>query len=442
MAGTCVIEINDTGLIVADTAGIRTVSPGYAVLAGRDLIVGDAAFARARLDPRRAFDRFWESLDQQPLARPAGPAQSHADLAYFHLRTVWDECGGGDEVLLAAPATFDKHQLSLLLGIAHACQIPVTGLVAAPVAAAAAVDGSRPGLHLDAQLHRLTATRVELDEGLSLGAVDVLAQRGLSELRDLWAASIAERFVQVTRFDPLHQAQTEQLLYNRLPEWLTRLGMQATARLELPVGLRSYHIDLNCAVLADAAEGVYRLLVEAAAAAGTTPVLVSHRLAALPGLVERLTESCAVPPVVLPPEATTRAVLACADAIRSDPAAPAYVTRLPGPIADAQTPASSQSPAVGTKRPTHLLHRWRAYPINRAPLVLNASTPRIQRPNEAPGATVVARDNTALLQALKTAAVRLNGEPVSGQAPLTVGDRLCVGEGGEEMRLIVLADPG
>lgn len=439
MTGTCVIEINDAGLIVADTTGVRQVSPGYAVLAGRDLIVGDAACARARLDPRRTFDRFWERIDQQPLARPAGPAQSHADLAYFHLRALWDECGGGDEVVLAVPVTFDKHQLALVLGIAQACDIPVAGLVAAPVAAAVAVAGSQPRLHLDAQQHRLIATRIEADDGLRLGAVDVLAQRGLSDLRDLWAALIAERFIHATRFDPLHQAHTEQLLYDCLPEWLARLRTQATAQLKLPAGPRSYHIDLNRAALVDAADSVYRSLIEAAAAAGTALVLVSHRLAALPGLVERLTESCDVPPTVLSPEATTRAILAFADAIRSDPAAPAFVTRLPGPIADAW--ASSRSPAARTDRPTHLLHQWWAYPIDQAPLVLDASVPRTQRSRETPAAIVAVRDGAALLQAGETAGVRLNGEAVNGEASLAVGDRLSVGEDGEEMRLIVLVDP-
>jgi hypothetical protein len=439
--GTCVIEINDAGLIVADTTGVRIVSPGYAVLAGRDLIVGEAAYACSRLNPRRSFDRFWEQLDQQPLARSAGPAQSHADLAYFHLHAVWDQCGGDDEALLAVPVTFDKHQLSLVLGIAQACEIPVAGLVAAPVTAAAVVNGSQPRLHLDAQQHRLIATRIEADDGLRLGAVDVVAQRGLSELRDRWAALIAERFVQATRFDPLHQAHTEQLLYDRLPDWLAHLRTQATARLELPGRLRNYHIDVKRAALSDAADGVYQPLAELSAAAGKALVLVSHRLAALPGLVERLTESCAVPPTVLSPEATTRAILAHADAIRSDPVAPFFVTRLPGPIDGAQSPLSSQLLAARTVRPTHLLHRWRAYPIDQVPLVLGASAPRTLHPGETPAATVVVRDGAALLQAGEAADVRLNGQAVNGEAFLAVGDQLCVGEDGEQMRLIVLVDP-
>lgn len=441
MVRTCVIEINDAGLIVADTTGVRVVSPGYAVLAGPDLIVGDAAYTRARLDPRRTFDRFWERLDQQPLARAAGPAQSHADLAYFHLQAVWDESAGGDEALLAAPVTFDKHQLALVLGIAQACDIPVAGLVAGPVAAAAAVAGSQPRLHLDAQQHRLIATHIKADDGLRLGAVDVLAQHGLSELRDRWAALIAERFVHATRFDPLHQAHTEQLLYDRLPEWLARLRTQATARLELLAGPRSYHIDLSRVALVDAADSVYRSLVEAAAAAGAALVLVSHRLAALPGLVERLTEASAAPLTVLPVEATARSVLAFADAIRSDPAAPAFVTRLPVTIDGAQSPSNSQSPAARAGRPTHLLHRCRAYPIDQAPLVLDTSAPRTQRPGETPAAIVVVRDGAALLQAGEAANVRLNGEAVNGEVSLAVGDRLGVDEDGEQMHLIVLVDP-
>jgi hypothetical protein len=144
---------------------------------------------------------------------------------------------------------------------------------------------------------------------------------------------------------------------------------------------------------------------------------------------------------VLARGAPPRAILAHADAIRSDPVAPFFVTRLPGPIDGAQLPLSSQLSAARTARPTHLLHRWRAYPIDQVPLVLDASAPRTCHPGETPAAIVVVRDGAALVQAGAAAGIRLNGEPMNGEAFLAVGDQLCVGEDGEQMRLIVLIDP-
>lgn len=440
MPRSCVIEVNDAGVTAADRGGVLVVSPGYAVVDRHSIVVGQEALAQVRLNPRRSFDRFWNQLDQQPLSRPAEPAHSHADLAYFHLRALWDKVHEGvDEVVLAAPATFDRAQLSLLLGVARACEMPVIGLVESSVAAAGRVAGERPRLYLDGQLHRFLAARIDHDEGLSLRGIEEIARRGLGALREAWAAMIAECFLRQTRFDPLQRARTEQMLYDRLPEWLATFRAQPTARLELPVGSRIHRIDLARAELVEAAAEFYRPLVEAAAASGDAMVLLSHRLASLPGLLEVITGRARAPLVVLGPEAVTHTVLTYLEFVRSGDAALPFVTRLPGPVADAVPPPRAARTSAAPP-PTHVLHRWRAYPISAAPLVLEPEAPRRLRSGETPrGCSVIARDGVALLQIhAATAGVRLNGQAVTGEGPLAVGDRVQVGD--EEVRLIAEVD--
>ena len=110
-----VLEINDTGLLLSDGARVIAESPGFAALEGKALHVGAAARARSRLDPRRAFSRFWYQLEAT-LPAPAGAARSHADLAFAHLQSL-REIAGDAPLILAAPGTLSREQLAILLGL-------------------------------------------------------------------------------------------------------------------------------------------------------------------------------------------------------------------------------------------------------------------------------------------------------------------------------------
>jgi len=56
---TIAIDINDANLIVADESGVLTAEPGYALLAGGEVLTGNDAYAQARLKPRDCSNRFW-----------------------------------------------------------------------------------------------------------------------------------------------------------------------------------------------------------------------------------------------------------------------------------------------------------------------------------------------------------------------------------------------
>lgn len=440
MSKLCVIEINDAGITAVDADGVKLVSPGYAVASSDGLLVGQAAYDHARLNPRRSYDRFWSQLDQQPLNRPAGDAQSHADLAYYHLRAIWQSLrdeAAPQEIIFAVPTDFGKPQLALLLGIAQALEMPVCGLIAGAVAAAGG-GGNAPCVYVDVELHRITATQISGGQNLQLGMHKELLKQGLSDLYKAWADMIAGRFVQETRYDPLHQAQAEQMLYTRLPQWLASLPTKGSARFELQVGQRSHAIDVTTAQLVQAGANFYRPIIDAAQAQQDAAVLLSHRVAALPGLQAALKEHPHTTVIAQTPKAIAESVFDHLEVIRSDPAAPAFITRLPGVISNVVAASTAPQVPAAQAAPTHLLCQWQAYPINAAPLVLEADAPRGLRVGELPaGAVVTAHAGQAILKPGTAAQITLNGSAATSESPLSIGD--CIGLGnGQEMRLIAL----
>ncbi len=429
---TDIIELNDAGIVLSNDAGVQLVSPGIAVVDGDSFHVGEAARSRCRLDPRKTFDKFWDQLDQQPLNRPAGNARSHADIAWHHLSDIARRIGGDTSVVLAAPQHLGSERLSLALGIAQACKLRVAGLVESNVALAACVEGDAPRLVLDASQHHIHATTVELGDDLHITHSQKLGKGGVAQLHQTWLNFIAAEFLRATRFDPLHDARSEQHLYDNLPHWLHALTHQKQVSLELQAGQRKHRIDISREQLADAAAAIYGPIVDAARTASGT-VLASARIAALPGLLEMLDQQTKF--VTLPETALTEAVLAFADQIRGDEDALDWITRLPGPVPGSRRFSDDGEPAAGYP-PTHVLAGWRAWPFKQTPVLLGERLRNLEIGESAHGALVRWINGGAQLDAPDAFPVWLNGKSVSGQHPLRAGDRLQLSKDGDVLRLI------
>lgn len=430
MSNPVVIEISDIALSVADASGLRQSSAACAVLDGRELVLGDAARARARLNPRQTHDRFWAQLDQQPLHRAAGNAKSHADLAWFHLHAIWKAVGrADDEVIFAVPPDWDRQQLALLLGIAQACEIRTVGLVAAPVAAASSVADGERLLYLDTQWQRVRATPIDGDRQRALGVSVEASKRGMSALYDTWAALISEHFLHETRFDPLHRADSEQLLYARLPEWLRTLREHASAALEMDVGARVYRVEMSRQSLVSAVAADYQTLVAAARGNHPDRVLLGHRLASYPGLADAFAQHD-IAATVCAEDAVLQGALLHFDAIRSDPGAPAFVTRLPRANVAPTAVAAPVADEIGPT-PSHALLGWRAIALSERPLPLVSDVPGA-------GVSVRLDQGKACLHLPDGVSARINGQPVSGEQVLRAGDRLSLDRRDGEWQFIVV----
>ncbi len=329
------LVVADSGLTVVGSRGnVSTPSPGLALLDGDGLLVGDDALRNARLKPRRVHSRFWQLLDTHPLARPFPGHLRTADLAHAHLSDVWRRIGRQpDEVILVVPGVYSAEQLGLLLGVAAAAEIPVRGMVDLAVAAAADRASRRRCLHLDLHLHRAVLTEIEHGSEVVRGRVWENDGVGLSGLHDLWARTVASLFVRQTRFDPLHLAVTEQLLYLDLPRHIEELSDSETTRITIPSGGRQHAIDLNRDDVVEASHRatttISAWLRKCADLEGTTLLLGDH-MASVPGLLEHFRGTAEADIRVLHPASAGSTALAHAERIVTEADALPFVTRLPG----------------------------------------------------------------------------------------------------------------
>lgn len=410
-----VLEINDAGLLLSDGARVLAESPGFAALDGKQLRVGNDARARSRLDPRRSNNRYWYQLDGT-LAAPLGGARSHADLAYAQLTALRESCGA-EPLVLAVPGGFTRDQLGLLLGLIEASGLKAEGLVDAAVAAASTVEIDPRVLHLDVELHRFVLTVLDGGSELKRQRVEEVAKPGLSAIWDAVSRSAAQAFVQQTRFDPLHSATTEQVLFDALPRWLDALSSAPSAVLELASGGRTQRASLAREDIVQRLSERYETIaaaVEASARPRPATLLLSARACAVPGLAEHLEHATGLAPLKLDALAPARGALAQIERIVIPGAGLAHITRLIG------RPRSATADA-GERQASHVLLGDRALPLPRTdrdpPLALS------QLSAEASG--VLRRlDGKLWLDGADPPSLLLNGKPVRLPARVGLGDRI------------------
>jgi len=442
------LELVDSGLIMVSPRGhVSASSPGLAIVDGDTLELGHDAARSARLRPRRLHSRFWQALGTTPLARPFPHHLRTADLAHAHLQGLWESTGGhADEVLVAVPGLYSPEQLGLLLGIAGACGMPVRGLV--DVAVAAAADrATRPHcLHLDLHLHRTILTEMEHGSEVVRGTVEEEARVGLISLQDRWARMLAGIFVRTTRFDPLHKAASEQILYVQLPDHLAALDGRESTPVTISSGGRRHTVELQRRDVVEAATPAYEILsswVRRRSPGDETTLLLGDRIAALPGLAAHLRETTDLEITSLHPAAAGSAVLHHADRIRSSEVALPLVTRLPGydarppgPVTVAVTPPPGAT--IEIEAPTHLVIDGVAHRITDTPFLVG--TLDLAAGGGEGHVTIRRHDDQVVLAVPPGAVVLLNAKPLDASATLTTGDRLRLGSAAGEVILVTMAE--
>jgi len=445
---TVAIEVVDAGLLPVRGGVVAAPSPGVALLDPAGVVVGEEATAQFRLRPVQAFDRFWSDLTVDALPRPVPAARSRADLAHAHLKRLWSGVAeDGDEALFVVPGTLRPAELGLLAGIAGAAGIPVAGYVDLAVAGCAPLEARESVLHLDLQFHQAVLTELGGNEMLRRQRLEVAPRVGLRALQAAWAQLVAEAMVRRTRFDPLHQAVTEQQLYDRLPGWLASLGGAETVDVEIEASAGTFGVSLRRDQFAFAAEAYYTQLselVQAARRAGEPVTLVlSSRAAALPGFAARC---AAIPEAEVVSLHEGAAALAALDRMAEigSPAGPALVTALRRaalPRRPARQGADAQGPA-----PTHVVFSGKAYAVGGQPLLIGRAPqgPRVLAVGDSPAGisrehcTIVADGGAIRVHDHSRYGTWLNGARVSGEAALVAGDRLRLGTPGVVLELVAV----
>lgn len=412
-----VIDLNDTDLRVFRDGALIDASPGVAIASAHEILTGNAAQARRFLEPRNVRNRFWQQLNQAPLAESTARCRHHADLAYHHLEAVLARCGRPSEAVLAVPAHYANDQLALLLGIAGALGLGVAGLVDSSVAALA---GCAPRGHYSvAELFQHHATLVEIDvaDTVSRGRVEIIEPAARGRIEAGIVDLIADAFLDQARFDPLHDAASEQLLHDRLPDWLGRANA-GTAALEVGLDYRGQRFTaqlpvreierITAMVLGPIAERVPR----------ERTLVLSAPLGALPGASRAF-----APSLTLTGDAIALGIAAHRLAFGAARGATAFITELP--TTPSPTLAGVDDPPRAPLAVTHLLIGARARALGPAPLALGGDLHAAASPGDA---AVCVIDGQAVLEP-GACAVSVNLRPVTTRVVLDAGDRITLADG-------------
>jgi hypothetical protein len=396
-------------------------------------------------------------LSTEPLTRPSRLVRTTADVAFAQAEAILGpHKPEGEGVLLAVPAGYSREQLALLLGVLNETGVRVAGLVDAALAACSLEASPARVLHLDLELHQAILTVLEYSggerSGLKRSRYEIALRHGVLDIQQSLMQFIAETFIRKTRFDPLHDASTEQRLVDQLPGWLGQLSDQEQVTVSMQFGDRPLEVEIERAQLIAAVEPHYvellRLVQGARVAGMQIELRLSSRVAAFPGLFERFgtLRDCTVH--LLPKGAAALGTLQHEAAI-SRPDSLALVYHLPVPRAAGGEETTQPEATPAPLRPTHLLFQGRAWRISDQPLVIGWSTGTerraLQLPSAAPGisrahCTVVRRNGSVLIEDHSTYGSYVNEERVAGRTALTVGDRLRLGTPGVTLELIQLVN--
>ena len=425
------LDCRDTRISLWQDGG-AVHSPGVVLHDGNRYVFGEAALEQARQRPRDANSRFWWQLSTQPLKPALGPARHTADLVHSHLREVHAEAGAPGTLTFAVPDSMPREQLSLLLGVAQACDFTVAGLVSRSVllgSRAMSEHGTSRALHLEAQLNQTIINELQEDGGeLRLLRSTPLPACGLMALQERAVGAIASAFIQQTRFDPRRSASSEQALYNQLQTILATVRERG----ETSVDIDGHRCRITASALAGSSQ---RLLdgVDQVRDGRKLPLLLDPELAALPG-VDGLAEALTLRAGLLWEawqEQQGKVELGEDEVHLIDclPLLSGGAAGATGRAADA-APASHTAAAAetggdaGSPRATHLLLGVRALPLRGRAIDLGHGF-ELRRD----GAAWTVHGDGALI----------NGLPATPVQPLVLGDTLSLGAAGHG-RLIEVAE--
>ncbi|MDH3615424.1 MAG: FHA domain-containing protein [Gammaproteobacteria bacterium] len=449
--GILAAHLNDAAILVADDERILYREPGFALLEDDRLTTGNEAYSNARLKPRRIQNHYWSELQAEALADPRFQHISTADLVSRQLEQVWKAVAKpGDRLAIAVPAYMDNDNLGLLLGIAMELDIAVVAMVDAAVAATRRHYERAVPVHIDLSLHVATLTRLMQEGQAQVERSAIVDDCGLLTLYDNWLRIIAESFVQQSRFDPLHTAETEQVLQNSISDWLSVAASADSVPMEIEYRGIAHRAELESLELIAAAAPVYQNIVSNLRAlyrAEDTPAIqLSDRAARMPGLAETLKTRVGGEVFLLEPGATARGLLRRCRETRGDGGL-TLVRHLPWDQAPVEVRVSEAASRGG--QPTHLLFGNHAHAVSTDPLVLGSQPADSERwldlQQEMPGVSrrhcVVSQENgQCVVTDYSRYGTFLNGHRIDGSAVLQTGDLLRVGTPGFELRLISAED--
>ncbi|GAA5445658.1 hypothetical protein Misp06_03861 [Microbulbifer sp. NBRC 101763] len=414
--GQGVLEINDYGLRVFIGTTEVLESPGIAVIEPRQIHIGTAAQMRARNHPTQVNNQFWRRLSLESLKSENQSCRHHADLAYCHLQEISEHCDLPEELVLAVPGNFTREQLALLLGIIKESSINVVGLIDSATANIGHIAPSGLQLHVELQLHQTLVSRINVDQEAVVKSAETVADAGQYHFQEAWARVFTDAFVMQCRFDPLHSAESEQQLYDLMPQWVSRAMRQGEVLAELDD--RTAKITLR--QLQDATAPILsrvRAMIENLSENNSVS-FISHRWAEIPGGVQLAQHM-----YLLSRDSIAQSINNRWQELRSQDSALRLINSI---SATPESEITIRLEAPSEAAATHLLFGHRALAAHQ-PLFVFWHEDKFQitpTPPKHPAATVTNHAGRLALRVDAGTRLMLNGEEVSAPVNLNAGDQI------------------
>lgn len=437
---TYIIELKDHGVRVCNDQGLLVQSPGFANIAAEKPVFGKQARELYRLHPRQSFNQFWSQLSLDKLVNTNDYFRHQADLAYGHLSTLGLDAGIQGNVIFAIPSNFSRNQLAILLGLTKQCDFTATGLVDLSVAAAAGATSAASILVVDIQLHQTVLVRLKNSGGkITRETVQQIPGTGLVQLQDAWCNMITDAFIKQSRFNPLHNAETEQYIYNQLEGWIDAARAGNEVLMEINHKGTVHQAKLNMGYFEQKAGAILgRVRQELDGLTNDIDeILVFSDMASLPGVSVYLPEMTLIE--------DTHVASQCLNHeqhISGNPDALGFVTALP-----AKDRPQSTNASAAVNGASHVLINHRAYRLPDNTLCIG---PRGGKGPSGKGVVFIEVDDAGLNEPITFTrqdghfvldkkgndAIKVNGESPVQPHPLALGDRIDIVNSGINIQFI------
>ncbi len=353
---TMLLELNDLGIRCYQDGQCLHQSPGIAIVESQ-LLFGEEALAQCRWHPLNTYSQFWSQLNTEPLQLNHPQVRHHADLAFLHLQHIeaqLPQAFADQPVIFSLPAATPRDSLGLLLGISQQCGLKPLGLVDQGLAAVLTRAQGGHCWHIDMRLHDTLITELRIaDQQLQYLSADSLADTGWLSLQSHLLKLFSDWFIQQTRFNPRHGADTEQALFDSLPEWLRQCQNPLADTLTCELG--QHRIQIETRQVLDAVHAFMRPLQQRVDALTGSRLFLGDHLSEWASLL--LTDVPVTTP--LPASAVADNLSHIRRELTEHPEGVRLIRQLPCETANVS--AAAITPAVASA--THLLHQHRAYPL-------------------------------------------------------------------------------
>ena len=444
------LELNDRALALARGGRVLTVAASTIFDGTGTEPAGTNAWHTLRRHPTSISTRHLGAVASQGEHSARSIALLNAELAQ---RFAEHNANADERVWIAVPARIDANGLGDVLGIARGLGLAVDGFVDSAAVTVAALRPERNALVLEVGLHHLAATAVESNGQTRRRRAVISEQGGVIELYDAWLDLISAAMVKRTRFDPLHNAVSEQQLFDALPALTLEAATEGSATARVAVGHENFEASLSRDQFSEAAQPIYReilRLLHALRPAGAAVALVMPQsIASAPGLRELL-ESFVDCELMGLPDGFAAAATSQLDLPQSaDEQAVRLLRRLPSSAQPDLAALATREP-LGQQRTagpaaSHILFEGKAYILNEALVIGRApnAAQSIKLPEGLAGVsrrhcTLIRDGGEIVLVDHSNFGTVVNGERVAERVRVHAGDRIRLGDPGVELSLLAL----